>query len=149
MKINFDLDIYDPNLESFWYTIDNSPIKNYDTVTNGVNLISISEPIWDSLPDGNHIFRFFANDTLGHGTIVEISISKYTSVDTEPGIPGFSLVIVIGTILASIGFSAYKIKKKKNFNYFYLFLFFLTTIIIVTKKVPNKTIDILYPGISG
>ena len=114
----FNLDIYDINLESFWYTIDNSPIKNYGTVTNGVNLISISASIWDSLPDGNHVFRFFANDTIGHETNVEITISKDAIIDPEPGIPGFNFVIVIGTVLAFIGISVYKIKKKKILNFF-------------------------------
>ncbi len=110
----FNLTIYDLTVISFWYTIDGSTTKNFETVSNGENLISIGGSIWDALPDGNHIFRFFANDTVGHGTIVEISISKDTSVDSGPEIPGFSLVIVIGTILASIGFSASKIKKKKK-----------------------------------
>jgi len=111
----FNLTIYDPNLESFWYTIDGLPTKNFETISNGVNLITIGDLIWNALSDGNHVFRFVANDTIGHETYIEITINKDTSVDSEPGIPGFNLVILIGSVLSSIGFSARKIKKKKHF----------------------------------
>lgn len=69
--------------------------------------------IWDTLPDGHLTFRFFANDTAEHINNVEITIIKDTSEDSGPEILGFNNAIIIGSILASMGFLAFKNKKKK------------------------------------
>ena len=110
----FNLDVYDLNLDSFWYTIDGSTTKIFVTVSNGVNLVSIGGSIWDAVADGNHVFRFYANDTAGNEFNVEITINKDTSVDVpEPAIPGFNNSVLITTLVVFIGLMVIKIKKKK------------------------------------
>jgi parallel beta-helix repeat protein len=71
----YNLSIYDFSFNASWYTINNESIK-YIIETN---FGSINQEIWDSLPDGNVIIKFYANDTLGNINFTEVVIRKDTN----------------------------------------------------------------------
>lgn len=68
---SFNVEIYDPNLDLMWYTLDNG-LTNTSFITNE----TISQALWDALPDGNVIIRFYANDSAGNIGFAEITIRK-------------------------------------------------------------------------
>ena len=68
---SFNVEIYDTNLDSMWYTIDNS-VTNITFTSNG----TINQAAWNSLPEGNVVLRFYANDTLGRIEFAEVTIRK-------------------------------------------------------------------------
>ncbi|NHI94748.1 MAG: hypothetical protein EAX96_19815, partial [Candidatus Lokiarchaeota archaeon] len=70
----------------------------------------------DGLPAGTYNFRIAVNDTSGNSASydVMVNVTESTNPTTPPPIPGFSLEILILTLL-SITF-AMILKKKKNQN---------------------------------
>ncbi|KKK48580.1 hypothetical protein LCGC14_3143690, partial [marine sediment metagenome] len=68
---SFNVEIYDANLDSMWYTLDNG-LTNTIFTTNE----TISQSAWDVLPNGNVIIRFYANDSVGNIEFAEVTIRK-------------------------------------------------------------------------
>ncbi len=99
----FNITLSDINLEAFWCTIDDSVIKHDILATPGENLITISQGLWDTLPEGSHSFHFFVNDSAGNENIITIIILKEIPSPSDPQlIPGFSILIMLGGIIFSI-----------------------------------------------
>ena len=62
----FTVEIYDPYLDTMWYTIDGG-INNITFTANGTIDQTSWETLWDSLAKGDTItIMFYANDTFGH-----------------------------------------------------------------------------------
>jgi len=68
---SFNVEIYDANLDLMWYTLDNG-LTNTTFTTNG----TINQALWDALPEGNIVLRFYANDSAGNIGFVEVTIRK-------------------------------------------------------------------------
>jgi len=70
---NFNVEISDANLDSMWYTLDGG-LTNTTFVTNG----TLDQALWDALLEGDIIFKFYANNTLGRINTAEVIIRKET-----------------------------------------------------------------------
>ena len=68
---SFNVELYDANLDSMWYTLDNG-LTNTTFTTNG----TINQALWDALPEGNVFLRFYANDSVGNIGFAEVTIRK-------------------------------------------------------------------------
>jgi len=66
----FDVEIYDLDLDSMWYSI-NFGI-NHSFITNS----TLDSGEWDDLPEGQSSITFYANDTLGYEAYKTVSIYK-------------------------------------------------------------------------
>jgi hypothetical protein len=73
----FNVEIYDANLDSMWYTLDNG-LTNTTFTTNG----TINQSAWDALPDGNIIIKFYSNDSAGNIGFDEVSVVKDATAPT-------------------------------------------------------------------
>ncbi len=108
---NFTVEITDPNLDTMWYTVNNSATKFTFTQDGGIDQI-----IWNALADGDVLLTFYANDTLGNLASEDIIIRKSTSSEPEPE-PDIILIIilvsVIGGIVAAVVVLGVLIKKGK------------------------------------
>ena len=71
---SFNVEIYDANLDLMWYTLDNG-LTNTTFTTNG----TINQALWDALPEGNIVLRFYANDSAGNIGFTEVTIRKDVS----------------------------------------------------------------------
>ena len=67
----FNIEIYEENLNSTWYTIDNG-ITNFTISQNG----TINQAAWDLIPNGNITILFYANDSFGCIGFKEIHVEK-------------------------------------------------------------------------
>lgn len=104
---NFAINIVEGNLDNIWYTLDNET-TNYSCGFSG----QINQTFWDSLPDGNYIIRFYANDTLGNQGFNDVIIIKSDS--ESYGISGYEIITFLGIIFVLI-FTITKIEyRKKN-----------------------------------
>ena len=65
------------------------------TLTTG----TINQALWDVLPEGNAIIRFYANDTLGSVGFQEVTVVKTTSQPPPPAIPGYNILFLLGIAL--------------------------------------------------
>ena len=68
---SFNVEIYDANLDSMWYTLDNG-FKNTTFVANG----TVNQSAWDALPNGTVTITFYANDSAGNIGFVEVTIRR-------------------------------------------------------------------------
>ncbi len=68
---SFNVEIYDANLDSMWYTLDNGLTNMTFTENN-----TIDQSVWDALLDGNAIIRFYANDSAGNIGFAEVTVRK-------------------------------------------------------------------------
>jgi len=68
---SFIVEISDPNLDTIWYTVDGG-VNNYIFTDNG----SINQSAWNSLPEGNVVLRFYANDSVGNIEFADVTIRK-------------------------------------------------------------------------
>ena len=57
---------------------------------------TINQALWDALPEGNVIIRFYANDTLGRIGFQEVTVVKTISQPSPPGIPGYDILLLLG-----------------------------------------------------
>ncbi len=75
---SFIVEIYDQNIDTMWYTLDNG-------VTNTIftSNTTISQTLWDAFGSGNITIDFYANDTLGHVGSANVTVRK--DVD-HPGV---------------------------------------------------------------
>ena len=76
----FNLSIFEGNLDAIWYTLDGG-LTNYSCSTSG----QINLTLWESLPDGTVTIRFYANDTLGNLNYLELTFEKQTEPPTGNG----------------------------------------------------------------
>ncbi|MFX1572302.1 MAG: ABC transporter substrate-binding protein [Promethearchaeota archaeon] len=72
---NFNVEVYDANLDTMWYTIDGG-FTNITFITNG----TIDQNNWSAQVDGPMEIIFYANDTLGHINSNQVIINKDTTV---------------------------------------------------------------------
>ncbi|MHA2039713.1 MAG: right-handed parallel beta-helix repeat-containing protein, partial [Promethearchaeota archaeon] len=77
----FSLTVYDANLEEIWYTIDGGLNTISITEMNG----TINQILWDSLPLGFVIIRFYANDTRGNISYKDVIVIKDNLQSAIPG----------------------------------------------------------------
>ncbi len=68
----YEISILEDNLDTMWYTMDGG--LNNIIITS--NTGTLDELIWNTLPDGQIIIRFFANDTSGNLGSVQIIVQK-------------------------------------------------------------------------
>ncbi len=82
----FNLTIFDINLNLGWYTVEDNATKNSFSVINGINIILMNPFIWNGLPEGDIIIRFFVNDTEGNVKNNNLTINKQlpSEEDTDP-----------------------------------------------------------------
>ena len=91
---SFSVDIADPNLDTMWYTVNNSATEFIFT-QDGV----IDQTAWDALADGDVLLTFYANDILGNLASEDIIIRK----STPSGVgPDFTLIIIIVSIIVGV-----------------------------------------------
>jgi len=102
----FNLTITDMTLNTTWYTINNSPIKYYFSAVNGINIVSVNQSVWNSLPEGNITINFFVNDSAGNISTLDVTVVKDLSGGTLPfGLPeliSILLLIIISLVIALI-----------------------------------------------
>ena len=111
---NFTVEVVESNLDFMWYSVDGG-LTNVIFITNG----SISQSIWDDLPEGGVLIRFYANDSLGNLVFEQVHIFKEIPVAVPPtiGIDFIStslilLIVIAGSIIPIIG----GILKRKRKN---------------------------------
>jgi len=90
---DFNVEITDILLDKMWYTIDNG-VTNITFTSNG----TINQALWDALPEGNVIIRFYASDALGRIGFQEITVVKMISQSNPPGIPGYNILLLLGIV---------------------------------------------------
>ncbi len=99
----FNLSIFEGNLDEIWYTLDGG-LTNYSCSSSG----QINSTLWESLSDGPITIRFYANDTVGNINYLEITIEKQT--EQSPGDEDYLMEIIllatliIGVIAAALTF---------------------------------------------
>jgi len=106
----FEITVSDTHLELVWYTIDGG-LTNI-TITQYTDFISQS--VWTAAPQGDITLRFYARDTLGNTRLAEITVKKssVTQQQPPPGIPGYTLLILLGIISVSSIILILKYRKK-------------------------------------
>ncbi|MHA2394385.1 MAG: right-handed parallel beta-helix repeat-containing protein, partial [Promethearchaeota archaeon] len=106
----YELTITELNLDTIWYTLDDG--ENNFTVSGLTGIVN--QERWESLPNGYVTIRFYVNDTLGHLSFDEVIIVKDVPTPTgSTGIPGYNILIIIGTIsLMALITSKYKYSRK-------------------------------------
>jgi len=91
----FSISIQEPNLDSFWYSLDNGN-TNF-TITELTGVIDLVE--WKTFPDGPITIRFYAKDKAGNVGVASVIVTKITTnEELPPGIPGYDLCLAIGII---------------------------------------------------
>ncbi len=97
---NFICTASDPNgVASKWYTLDNG-ITN---VTFSGNEGQIDAELWNTLPDGTVLIKFYAEDSVGNIGYDSVQVIKQT--ESQPRIHGFNIALLITVIcVASIVF---------------------------------------------
>ena len=91
----YDISIVEPNLESFWYTIDGA-ITNY-TITQFSG--TVNQEAWDAAPYNNITIRFYANDLLGNIGYNEVVVEKVEEVKNGvTTIFGYNVLLIISLI---------------------------------------------------
>ncbi|GAH71225.1 unnamed protein product, partial [marine sediment metagenome] len=66
----FDVEIYDLDLDSMWYSINNG--ANHSFTTNS----TFESGEWEDLPEGLNNITFYANDTLGYEAYKTVHVYK-------------------------------------------------------------------------
>ncbi|TFF95129.1 MAG: hypothetical protein EU547_07885, partial [Promethearchaeota archaeon] len=99
---SFSLQVEEYQIDSMWYTIDDG-VTNF-TFTNNVGTIDqiAWEALWNSLSDGEVItITFYVRDHLGQtkSESVQVQVNNPPPPPPGGGIPGFPLIIILGTLL--------------------------------------------------
>ena len=68
---SFDISIDEPNLDTVWYSLNGGTNITFTGLT-----IEVNQALWDALPEGSVVIRFYANDTLGNIAYSEVVIIK-------------------------------------------------------------------------
>ena len=66
----YNLTVADMNLDSIWYSLDGGTTNSTPVSDIG----TIDQAIWNSLPNGTVMIRFYANDTLGNTDYLEVVV---------------------------------------------------------------------------
>lgn len=107
--------IYDPYLDSMWYSIDT---ENIPFTANGTIDQQHWETLWDALEQGDSItITFYANDTFGHLGLDFVEVTKETPSEPTNGIGldyGSALFFIMIFSGISIVFVMIKIHSKKR-----------------------------------
>ena len=90
---NFDISIVESNLDKTWYSLNGGANITFTGLTGTIN-----QALWDALPEGNVIIRFYANDTLGRIRFQEVTVVKTISQPSPPGIPGYNILLLLGIV---------------------------------------------------
>jgi len=90
---NFDIFIDELNLDKTWYSLNGGNNITFTGLTGTIN-----QALWDALPEGNVIIRFYANDTLGRIGFQEVTVVKMISQSNPPGIPGYNILLLLGIV---------------------------------------------------
>jgi len=72
---------------------------------------TIDQALWDALPEGNVVIKFYANDTLGRIGFQEVTVVKEVTQPSPPGISGYNLLFFLGIISVMV---VIIIKKRIN-----------------------------------
>ena len=88
----YNITVYEPHLEKIWYIINNIEI-NY-SITNMFG--SIDQDAWNSVPQGEVLITFYAQDRAGNIGTKSVVVIK--SIPSKPAIPGYNLFLLIGVI---------------------------------------------------
>ncbi len=72
----FIVEVYDLNLETTWYTVNDSQAVIF-TFNESINAA-----IWNALPDGDTILKFFANDSTGNTNMKSVIVEKSATPPT-------------------------------------------------------------------
>jgi len=103
----FELSIFEPDLDTTWYTLDDG-ITNI--IFNGLNG-TINQIEWDKKEVGLVTIRFYANDTLGNVGYSEVVVEKVDEPGNQ-GILGYNVIILVGAVaLISVIVIGNKLKK--------------------------------------
>ena len=109
---SYEIIIEEGNLVAIWYTVDNGSLNLVINNFNGI----LNQTLWDLLPEGQSILRFYANDTMGNVGFMEVSIYKEVNESNDSElIMTISFSIVIGGAIIGVTFIIYK-KLPKNQN---------------------------------
>jgi parallel beta-helix repeat protein len=92
---NFNISIEEPNLEKVWYSINSGTNITFTGLTGTIN-----QALWDALPEGDVVIKFYANDTLGRIGFQEVTVVKEITQPSPPGISGYNLLFLLGIISA-------------------------------------------------
>lgn len=103
------------NIDLLWYTLNGGTSLYHITALTDL----IDQAAWDALPEGHVIIRFYAQDTEERSCYKDVIIIKDFSVDgpptpSPPGIPGYDLTLIIGTISIINVILVMKILKRKG-----------------------------------
>jgi len=108
----YSLLINESNLDSFWVSIFNGThwSQNFTLSSTSGN---IDQTLWDSMPLGSLLIRFYANDTAGNIGYIDINITKVVEAGEtpddppntpfpSPSIPGYTLILLFSGFLIII-----------------------------------------------
>jgi len=71
---NFNISIDEPNLDDVWYSLNGGMNITFTGLTGIINLT-----LWDMLPEGNVVIKFYAVNTLGKIGYSEVVVNKDTT----------------------------------------------------------------------
>lgn len=79
-----------------WYTLDSGATNITASSLTG----TLNQVAWTALADGIKTIIFFANNSAGMEGSAQVQVIKDSSEEPPPGIPGYSLIALIGVTLA-------------------------------------------------
>jgi len=88
----FEILIDEPNLESYWYTIDGG----LTNLTFSGLIGSVDQDAWNNASQGEVLITFYASDVsdkIGMNSVIVVK-----TIPSEPLIPGYNLILLIGLI---------------------------------------------------
>jgi len=104
----YEITIIELYIDKIWYTFDNGTNKIFITEMIGI----MDQTLWNQLPNGYVLIRFYANDTLGNISFDDIIVVKDTPTPSPPrGIPGYNILLLFGI---SSTIAVITIKKRLN-----------------------------------
>lgn len=106
MSPEFNISIIEENLASTWYTLEGVPGNFFFIGLTG----TVDQGVWDNVPQGEITITFYAED--GAGNIGSESVVITKSIPSQPEIPGYNVIILLGVIL-TITLILAKRKNKK------------------------------------
>ena len=72
----YSLNIFDLNLNTSWYTLNNTVTRYFFTPSNGINVVPIDQTGWDYFSEGYMVMGFFVNDSSGNTAQISNVIYK-------------------------------------------------------------------------
>ncbi|MFX1406164.1 MAG: Ig-like domain-containing protein [Promethearchaeota archaeon] len=99
----FTISITEPNLDSIWYSLYNGTHWSNNITIQGLTE-TLQQDLWDNMPNGDILIRFYANDTLAHLGFKDATVKKIVSQpninSNQELVSGFDLTLIISTTLA-------------------------------------------------